>query len=204
MKRIICFVIVLILSSCGLTERMLERPQYREEIRQFSLTEDGKNILAVGKKYHYVFQVNNNLNNILNWKYKNLLTPKFGKFSIEDDNEGINGRYRLIVKKEQLPTSEHDWLLRNGFQDKKFDGFVYNDTILGRRYEKKQEIKLYNEYKEPYILYISENPSVISKTLKITATPITLAADGTAGMLGVAGIASAVLIWCVTNSCSSK
>lgn len=209
MKKVISavvnmFVVISLLTSCGATKSLWREPKPSDEIRQFLMTEGGDNVIIIGQKYHYIFAVDQNLKNILNWKYRNNLRPKFWNFAAKNDST-ITGHYSLSIPMSQLP-SEESWLKNNGFKlnpHNKME-WIYTGRVEGNRYLADKQISLPHEFTKPYKINISEELSGLQKVPRIAATPITVTVDGIAMVSFVGAIVTAGIIWCTTNKCSSK
>ncbi len=206
MKKTICafmnmFVIISLLTSC-MTHSIWKKPEYSEEIHQFYITEGGDNIVIIGKQYHYIFWADQGLKTILNWKYRNNLTPKFSKFSVQDDGIAISGNYSLAILSDKIP-SEEKWLKNKGFKPDKYNQMelLYTGHLEGKRYRATEQISSIQEFVKPYKITISEEFSSLEKAPRIAVTPVVKTVDGVI----VIGVVSAIaVLWCVTNKCSSK
>lgn len=209
MKKKICavinmFVAISLLTSCA-TKSLWEEPEYSEEIRQFFMTQGGDDIVIIGQKYHYIFPADQKLKTILNWKYRNDLRPKFGKFAVRNDGITISGDYSLAILPNKFP-SEEKWLKNHGFELDKYNQmeWVYTGHLEGKRYIATTQIPLTQEFAKPYKVTISEEFSILQKAPRIAATPITKTVDGVVVIGAVGTVATVAVLWCVTNKCSSR
>ncbi|MHC4182809.1 MAG: hypothetical protein ACYSR0_05620, partial [Planctomycetota bacterium] len=70
------FSIVSLVGCTTTTTGIWEKPTYTDNINRFLTTVNGENIIFIGAKYHYIFENNKSLRNILSWKYRELLAAQ--------------------------------------------------------------------------------------------------------------------------------
>ncbi len=92
-KTITILIYIFLLSSCT-TKRLWENPSYEEIIESYFITEDGKKLAIIGKKYHYIVPINSELKKILLSKSQ-FINPLFHSFKV-DKNNNITGKYQTL------------------------------------------------------------------------------------------------------------
>lgn len=186
MKIIPIIICSFILMSCtGTTKSLWKNPIYKEKISTFLITDDGKKLAVIGSKYHYIFQLETNLKNILLSKNKKLLKAHFGLFKVNKNNN-ISGRY--TIKYTGKNEKHINWLEKMGFESKIYRNrttSTYSGSINGQRYTANKKINTINKFNKPYTIRVEEPSSLVSNIGKTLATPIAVAADGAKTIAGV-------------------
>lgn len=184
MKMIPIIIGSFILMSCT-TISLWKNPIYEEEVATFLITEDGKKLAIIGSKYHYIFELEANLKNILLSNNKKQLKPYFDLFKVNKNNN-ISGGYTIRYTGEN--EKYISWLEKMGFESKTYRDrttSTYSGSIKGQRYTANKKINTIYKFNKPYTIRVEEPSSLISNVGKILATPIAVAADG---VLTIAGI----------------
>ncbi|MBT8113117.1 MAG: hypothetical protein KJO47_05515 [Gammaproteobacteria bacterium] len=188
MKTIYVLIISLILISCtSTTESLWENPSYKEKIGRFLISEGGTKLAIIGEKYHYIFDLDKELKNILLSTIRASLKPSFYSFKV-DENNNISGKFILYYSSDNKKDIE--WLTKSGFINKtrrndKLFTYTFLSAINGKRYSTTTNANKSIDFSKPYFLKIEEPSSLLSSTGKIVATPITVAADGVMTISGV-------------------
>ncbi|MDQ7089720.1 MAG: hypothetical protein Q9M50_03635 [Methylococcales bacterium] len=156
---------------------------YTEEARSFLITEQGTQLVVIGKKHHYIFAApDNTLKFILQWPEKKRIKASFSSFKI-DTEQSVSGTYTLIVKKSpDLSVETNALLMAKGFTENKALKILnYHGSLEGTRYSA-------DSFKLPKTLFlnkkyklhmIEEMPLSASGVVKkILLTPLAIAADG--------------------------
>lgn len=186
-KRTIAFsmIISLLFTSCA--QKFVSTPDYDETITSFLMTKDTNTLAVIGNKYHYIFQINDNLKSFLLSDIRKESQVSFKSFFV-DLNNTIAGGYSIhipINKIEKQKTKQ--WLQEIGFQKNDYyKQYMLQGEIKGKRYLAK-EIPSEYKFNKPYKLNIEEEPSKFRKTASTMLSPITYSADLAIGItvLGV-------------------
>ncbi|WP_249193953.1 MULTISPECIES: 5-formyltetrahydrofolate cyclo-ligase [Burkholderia cepacia complex] len=179
------------LASCTdfgpVTNRMMKDPEYRETLSAFLISADGKKLVVIGKQYHYIFDLPPALAVNLTAPYRSRLYTDFDEFETHGDT--ISGRYVLRLSREDAPPGSElrERALADGFKDQRHQ-LTESGTISGKRYQPNDVTpsSFPQAFNHEYDVEVIERPSVLGKGAKIALSPITMAADGAIGLLGVA------------------
>ncbi|WP_254608614.1 5-formyltetrahydrofolate cyclo-ligase [Burkholderia lata] len=170
-----------------ITNRMMKDPEYRETLSAFLISADGKNLVVIGKQYHYIFDVPPALVVNLTAPYRPKLYTDFDDFETHGDK--ISGRYVLRLARKDAPAGSElrERALADGFKDQRSE-LTESGTISGKRYRPNDVTpsSIPQAFNHEYDVKVIERPSVLGKGAKIALSPITMAADGALGLLGVA------------------
>lgn len=167
----------------------------QEEVSSFLITEDGKQLIVVGKRYHYIFEPNDTLKFILNWPDRKLIAASFTTFDV-DTQQNILGRYFLTVDPNAVSEQAREKLLANGFlpNNDKPIRLSYDGVLTGKRYSSNNfTLPKSLQFSQKYTIAIRETSSSGASTTvaNILLTPLSLAADG---VLFCAGVPVALFI----------
>jgi hypothetical protein len=160
-----------------------------EEVNSFLITADGKQLIVVGKQYHYIFAADDEtLKFILTWAEKKRVKASFENFVI-NSNQAVSGMYTLAVDTGQSLTAESNQLLvSKGFVNNTVQKtLVYHGALHGVRYlADKFVLPATMQLNQKYSITMREDyPSASSVLGRILLTPLAMAADG---LLLVGGI----------------
>jgi len=185
MTRIISLIsVLLVLSSCGTTKKLWKEDSYTESVKQFSFEQNGTKLLAVGSRYHYVFDGQESLIKILESDFRKEIRPSFHNFYAVNDK--ISGEYTLKINFSDKNSKKYKWLLDNGFTEVK-GKLQKKDSIKGKRYKKSVSESELKAYDKPYYITVKEKHSLGKKAFILAASPIAITADGVAGLAQGAG-----------------
>ncbi|MBZ5790473.1 5-formyltetrahydrofolate cyclo-ligase [Burkholderia contaminans] len=169
------------------TNHVMKDPEYRETLSAFLISEDGKKLVVLGKQYHYIFDVPPALAVNLTAPYRPKLYTDFDDFETHGDK--ISGRYILQLSREDAPAGSElrERALADGFKDERYR-LTESGTISGKRYRPNDvtPASVPQAFNHEYDVKVIERPSVLGKGVKLALSPITMAADGALGLLGVA------------------
>lgn len=188
MKKIYMLLISFLLISCAPTTNYIwGKSTYKEKIGSFLVSKDGKNLVIVGEKYHYIFNLDNKLKNILISEKRKLLKPSFSYFTVDNENN-IFGKYTLYYSNKD--NNHQKWFKKNGFKsytkkNKKQYKYSFSGHVKGKRYSTNKKINSSFNFNKTYSLEIEEPTSTLGYLGKLLATPITIAADGVLSVTGV-------------------
>lgn len=203
MKKIISLIMIcLLLSSC--TTDLLQRKSYKETFQNFLITEDNKQLVILGEKYHYIFPLDNNLKRIITWKHVNLLNLELSYLHVKQDNS-IYVSFDLKAKKDGLTAEQIKWLNGKGFIEYLRDRSVVElrSKINGKRYSKEEDVNYTNKnlekFSKKYKVTINEDLTKSDKIARAPLTPIAVAADLTlfAGIIALAPVL--MMIGCASS-----
>jgi hypothetical protein len=170
-----------------ITNRMMKDPEYRETLSAFLISADGKSLVVIGKRYHYIFDVPPTLAVNLTAPYRPKLYTDFDDFETHGDK--ITGRYVLQLSRDDAPSGSElrERALADGFKDQGYE-LTEHGTISGKRYQPNDVTpsSIPQAFNHEYDVKVIERPSVLGKGAKLALSPITMAADGALGLLGVA------------------
>jgi hypothetical protein len=178
---LIAILIITNLTSC--TKHLWKRSYYVENFKNFMATEDGKKIVIIGKKYHYVFDdESQTLIKLLSWINKSKLEIENYNFRVSEINK-ITGS--IAIKSKAPKNSDEDLNEEDIYFFNKFgftsDGNIFKKNIIlsGQRYSPKSGVnydKIDTSNKE-YKFNI-EVSDYADRTKKIVLTPVAVAIDG--------------------------
>ncbi|WP_423392330.1 5-formyltetrahydrofolate cyclo-ligase [Burkholderia sp. LMG 21824] len=170
-----------------ITNRMMKDPEYRETLSAFLISADGKSLVVIGKQYHYIFDVPPALAVTLTAPYRPKLYTDFDDFETHGDK--ITGRYVLQLSRDDAPSGSElrERALADGFKDRGYK-LTESGTISGKRYQPNDVTpsSIPQAFNHAYDVKVIERPSVLGKGAKLALSPITMAADGALGLLGIA------------------
>lgn len=190
-KLIVLLLIVSLLFSSCATKSLWNNSYYQESIENFLISEDNKQLVILGEKYDYIFEIDEKLKEILTSKYKKNIIPVFDTFRLDEFNN-IVGEYALFyeVKKyydfktKKEVQKKEQWLKKHDFDisDRQFyfEKLVYKrkSVLKGKRYLSNKAIKSTNKFNNKYYINIDEGKFENNAAIRLTMTPITIAADG--------------------------
>ena len=181
---LIAILIISNLSSC--TMKIWEKTQYEENLKNLYITKDGKKIVILGKKYHYVFDdESGELIKLLSWKSRSKLEIENYDFRISEINK-ISGSITLKTKtpKERnniLNKNEKSFLKKLGFVNSSSFEVIFKKKIdiFGNRYSPKsiENFDVATALNTEHKLNI-EVADYADKTKKIILTPVAIVGDG--------------------------
>ncbi len=182
---LIAILITLNLTSCA-TINLWKKSYYAENFKNFLITEDGKKIVILGEKYHYIFDdKSGDLNKLLSWESKSKLEIENYNFRISEINK-ITCSITLKSKSQKnssvnLSKKETAFLQKLGFTNTSSDEVIFkkNINISGERYSPKSGINYgaTAPSKDEYRANI-EIDDYTDKTKKIVLTPVAVVGDG--------------------------
>ncbi|UXU91681.1 hypothetical protein [Burkholderia sp. S-53] len=174
----------LALSGC-FTPKLYKDDAYREQVSGFMISEDGKKLVVLGARYHYIFDLPAQLRPVLLSGYRKSLRTAFIGFHASGGS--VTGHYRIVLPKD-APDSDRQAAAADGFTAEPA-GLVLEGDIDGKRYSTEgfaaKDTGTAQPFNKPYSVYIEESPSVVGMGLRILATPITVAADGVLVLGGI-------------------
>ncbi|WP_076411968.1 hypothetical protein [Shewanella sp. UCD-KL12] len=187
-KLFISVFFSLLTTSCVFTEALWRESSYDESFASFLISEDNKNLVIIGEKYHYVIKPSETLVNILKSSYKPNIQGHFDYFKVEA-NDNIKGTYSLTFN--AIPSeATKEWLNANDFKVKEHkklgDKFVFQGNISGVRYLPSESVNNTFSFNKAYSVSIYEEISTAGQAYRTALSPISVALDGTLAIGGMA------------------
>ncbi|WP_321855888.1 hypothetical protein [Burkholderia cenocepacia] len=174
----------LALSGC-FTPKLYKNDAYSEYVSAFMMTEDGKKLVVLGSRYHYIFDLPAQLRPVLLSGYRKSVRTTFEGFHARGGS--VTGHYRIVLPKD-ASDDDRRAASADGFASEPA-GLVLEGDIDGKRYSTdgfvEKDKAAAQPFNHPYSVYIVESPSVVGMGLRILATPITVAADGVLVLGGI-------------------
>lgn len=177
MKLILILTSVL-LSACVTSKMWNHSPVYDETIVGFYLVEGKHDVVAVGKKYNYLFKVKPEMYEAFRISSEYDFSLSFDQFKISFDNR-ITGRFALRADKSVLSESKKEPLKQLGFS---VNGSGSRDSIMlsrhmsGTRYKADSNMPM-TQFERGYKVAIKGQNEGLLYAGKAVVTPLTLAID---------------------------
>jgi len=158
----------------------------KEAMVSFLASKDGRKLVIVGEKHHYVFDGDPSVASILRWDGRTRITPALvGEFKVER-NQNFEGQYVLLAFDADLSADDQAFLTQTGFAktevkygDRTGPALRYFGSVKGRRYEagvlKQDEAVDFS--RTQYLKYV-EQETASGPADKAAPTPLARAADG--------------------------
>ncbi|CCF96795.1 hypothetical protein B7R77_04265 [Ralstonia solanacearum K60] len=166
------------LTGCA-TAKLFEDDKYQETVDRFLVSENGKKLVVLGQRYHYILDMPEHLQAVLEASYRQSVTAAFYGFVADGDK--ISGKFKLYVRRDRTRMTEGDR------QRALVDGFTQHGgnlelvgSVSGTRYRTdgfKQE-QVPSAFNEPYRIDVVETMTSAGKAVRLLATPVTLTVDG--------------------------
>lgn len=170
-----------------ITDKWLADGQYEETLKAFLITQDGKKLVVLGERYHYIFDLPPALYKVMTSSYRPKLHTEFRDFVAQGDK--ISGRYKLELKRKDAPPNSdvRAQALADGFKDD--NRFTESGTISGTRYMPRplDGATIPQAFNAAYEVHVTEKPTPAGKAVKLALSPITVAADGGLYLAAAAG-----------------
>lgn len=175
-KRCFFAVLICLLQVGCASFKLAEDTEYKETVEHFLMTEDGKKVVFLGKKYHYIIDASPELNSLLSWHNRHLIQPYFKLLEVDRENQ-LTGFYELYVSTENLPKTEVRWLEQQGLEKSTDSSLVLKNKIIGVRYTAKKlsSKQLSEKMSKSYSMTISTPRSRLTKA---ALSPLAIAVDG--------------------------
>ncbi len=182
MKLILILTSVL-LAGCATSKMWSHAPVYDETIVGFYLVEGKHEVVAVGKKYNYLFKVKPEMYKAFQISSEYDFSLSFDQFKIYFDNR-ISGRFSLRADKSKLSESKRVSLEQLGFgsngtgiiESRGKDIIMLSRYISGTRYKADSSIPM-TQFENGYKVAIKGKNEGLLYAGKAVITPLTLAID---------------------------
>jgi hypothetical protein len=161
MKRSLHLLIItffsIVASGCLTSELYkIKKDSFNEELTGFLITQDQKQVVLVGQRYHYIFPMTGNIKNTLEWANRSKLRATNLHFVISKNNV-INGTYLLKNENDAiLSDSDKAFLLANDFKLMANGQYYYFGRLSQGTVYESGNFKLpeMQSFKKPYYLSI--------------------------------------------------
>lgn len=188
--KIIVALLTLTLVGCA-TSNMWKEPYYektstyKETLHQFLVSEDNKQLILIGEKFHYIFDQANELNTILLSENRNILSTNLNNRNFSTYNNKIDADFKIQCDGNDATKKQIDWLIKNGFKRERQPppNFIFYKTfhITGKRYLSNNflstETNTLNKKYNIEVIEFTKSSGVLAKT---ALTPLMLTAEGAA------------------------
>ncbi|MCA8116684.1 5-formyltetrahydrofolate cyclo-ligase [Burkholderia cepacia] len=169
------------------TKAWMSDSKYDETLSTFLITADGKQLVVLGKKYHYIFEMPSSLATVLNAPYRPKIHTAFSDFEAHGD--AITGQYTMRLDYADAPTGSdvRERALADGF--KKDGAYLESEgRISGKRYLPNDvtSLSVPQAFNRPYEVTVTDKLTAVGRSAKLALSPIAMAADGALGLLGLA------------------
>ncbi|WP_334003400.1 5-formyltetrahydrofolate cyclo-ligase [Burkholderia cepacia] len=169
------------------TKAWMSDSKYDETLSTFLITADGKQLVVLGKKYHYIFEMPPSLATVLNAPYRPKIHTAFSDFEAHGD--AITGQYTMRLDYADAPTGSdvRERALADGF--KKDGAYLESEgRISGKRYLPNDvtSSSVPQAFNRPYEVTVTDKLTAVGRGAKLALSPIAMAADGALGLLGLA------------------
>ncbi|AYQ38499.1 5-formyltetrahydrofolate cyclo-ligase [Burkholderia aenigmatica] len=169
------------------TKAWMKDSTYDETLSTFLITADGKQLVVLGQKYHYIFEMPPGLATVLTAPYRPKIHTAFNGFETHGDT--ITGRYAMRLDYSDAPTGSdvRERALADGFKQE--SGYLASKgTISGKRYLPNDVTpsSVPQAFNRPYHVTVTDKLTAVGHGAKLALSPIAMAADGALGLLGLA------------------
>lgn len=187
---IFSFLILIILSSCEIdrTKRMWSsHASYNDQITNFLIREDGKQVVFIGEKYHYILDDSSEiLKKLLNWNARSKLSVQPHNFYVGLSNS-VELDVEIYSRSSDFSQDEIDFLRNLDFSEK---GKVLSKNIKlnGKRYLPKEGVNysILSPFSRKINVWVKYNsPSQIIHKASLTPITVTIDAISITTALGV-------------------
>jgi hypothetical protein len=171
-----------ILSSVGavsgcVTTSLFKPHEYEERISSILITADGKKLIVITKKYHYIFDAPTIVVNTIKSTFHSYVRADFSHFRVDSSGK-IKGDVKLSIN-SNAPESEIEKAVSLGYKNSKYFNSVECE-ITGIRYDSNgiEPMAENQKLNKEYIIVVTAEQSYGEKAAKSLLTPITITADG--------------------------
>lgn len=155
-----------------------DRTVYAETVSSILVSGNGKALVVVGEKYHYIFDAPESVKATLQSDFRKIVEVGFDRFVV-DTSQRITGTYRLRIDKN-APGEQKEKALAAGFKALPTGELVASGSVTGQRYAANgiQPTDASQKLQKEYQVSIAEEKALGAKPAKLLLTPITIAVDG--------------------------
>lgn len=180
-----CAVPGLMLWGCASTPEG-EPVHGKEAMVSFLASKDGRKLVIVGEKHHYVFDGDPSVASMLRWEGRTKISPAVAGEVKVARNQSFEGQYVLMAFDADLTPEDQVFLTQTGFAktevkygDRTGPALRYIGTARGKRYEAGvlKEGEGVDFSRTHYLKYVEEETAT-GPAEKAAPTPLGRAADG--------------------------
>ncbi len=208
--RIAIILCLFSINSCTITA-LWGKNYYKDTVNQFLISEDGSQVIFLGKKYHYIFYDNSNIiKALLSWKNRQKLQLIISEFNVISSDIDVLINLKIIDNKKlehdaQIHTSSEDISFLKNLEFTKNDNNIFEKNLLlkGTRYRPKPNVNYNtNSLSKTYILNIHDDGFIDNVWKKIAFTPIAVANDAIliSGSVVLSAIGAPIFITLCTSN----
>jgi hypothetical protein len=193
------------LSGC-LTEKLYQPTSYSEEVSTVLISQDGKKLVFISKRYHYIFDAPEIVVQTLHSPFHAAVSATLHDFVVHADGS-VSGKLSLIIMKGKSTEEDKAAALAVGYETTVAGGAHATVELKGMRYSA-GDVKVpgtMEQLNQKYQVSLTVEPGPGGKAARVLATPITVAVDGalilTALPLVVVGVGLFVAACSKGHSC---
>jgi len=180
-KTILICMALSLLTACATKYKDLEWSHYNDVTDGLFVTKDQSKLLLIGKKYHYIFDLNDSEQKLLDPKLRKYLTLHITSCIVDANTNEVYLEYTLISKGK-----DQDIWLKSGFH--KVNGAVKEAYIFrkwglieGIRYLANNNMPAHYKLSKSYEFSVSEKHYSSTRTV-ISTTPVKYVTGMTLGL----------------------
>jgi len=173
-------ILALLLNSSCLTKYMWSDASYIENINQFLIGQDGRYIVLVGPRYHYVLTDKSGMfQKIITLRQEKTLSVNPAKSYLKlDSNNNISGYITIEGPFNVLPMEDIGLLTSLGIRPNKKEEISVKINLNGRRYSARNLGPSVSKSNTTYRFTIYYDDSGLIKDIgKAAVTPVTVGLD---------------------------
>lgn len=168
------------LTAC-MTEQLYrtENRNYAEKVSSVLVTPDGRTLVALGQRYHYIFEAPPVLVGSLRAPVHAHVRGSLRGFSVGDDGGSISGNYELSVAPD-VPAPVREAALAMGYKADANSVLTASGRLSGKRYDATgfDAAAAKVPLNQTYELVIHEQVPAVGTVGRVALTPLAIAADG--------------------------
>lgn len=191
-----------LLSGC-VTQALLSDPSYSEMVSSILFSADGKSIVILGEKHHYILESHDIIKASIGSDIHSALEASFNDFTVDAANH-ITGSLTLTINKTASDAIKQS-AIGLGYTLRKDGSVQYYSTISGMRYSANGIAPVLERQKlnKPYEISITEPQGEFEHAAKLLVSPVTIALDGALMIAGAALLVVGGSVACAI-SCGKK
>lgn len=195
-KNILASIVIALFSlfSSGcITSQVIGDKFYEDVISGYLISQDHKSAVVLSNQYTYVFELDEQVQSILDAPYRDRVEMRIPRFTVSSDGLAV-ANYTILLDHPSL--QNRGMAIRDGFKADGVTRLYKAGQLSGHRYEKSitpDNVKLerFNQLRK---VIVAEQPSTAGKVAQAAVSPVAAAADGMLMLFGVPLFAAHVLI----------
>lgn len=188
-EGIVSVLVMVYTSGCNVP--VVPEQTYREVVSSILISADGKKLVVVTSRFHYIFDTSPAMIKALQGKYHEFLSAKFSGFHVSRNGK-INGSISLSLS--GAPDNVVAGALAVGFS-KTVNGTIFNTVLNGFRYNA-GVIPSLKKYQLNRTYEIEVSSELVDEEARIT--PVTVLGGGLV-VAGIALFAVAIIVNCAVT-----